>query len=156
MAPTSYRGPLLALLLALCAASSRANMGGDATPADSADPNVATGRQAIEAKDYNGAIRVLEQAAAADPKNADVQTWLGFAHRSLGRYDVAFKYYRQALGLSPAHRGAHEYMGEAFLLVGDLRQAEEHLQALDRICLTGCEELTQLKQKIAAYKARSK
>jgi Tfp pilus assembly protein PilF len=96
-----------AALLAAAAVPVAANMRGDeGSDSTGADPNVAAGRQAIEAKDYAGAVRALEQAAAADPRNADVQTWLGFAHRSLGHYDLAFKYYREALALSPGHRGA--------------------------------------------------
>jgi len=142
---------------ALATTTTLANFGGaDDASSSSADPNAVEGRKALEAKDYAGGVRLLEQAAAADPKNADVQTWLGFAHRNLGHYDVAFKYYDQALRLSPGHRGAHEYVGEAYLQVGDLPRAEEHLAALDRICLTGCQELNELKQKIVAYKASKK
>lgn len=150
-------GLVAAALFAVAAIPAVANMRGDeGNDSSGSDSNAIAGRQAIEAKDYAGAVRSLEQAAAADPKNADVQTWLGFAHRNLGHYEIAFKYYREALALSPGHRGAREYLGEAYLQVGDLPHAEEQLAALDRICLTGCDELKQLQGKIAAYKATRK
>src|SRR3972149_10628655 len=31
--------------------------------------------------------------------------------------DLAFKYYERALAINPRHRGAHEYVGEAYLSV---------------------------------------
>jgi hypothetical protein len=62
--------------------------------------------------------------------------------------------YRRALELNPRHRGAHEYAGEAYLMVGDLARAEEHLTALRRICLLPCEELGDLEREIAAYRKK--
>jgi len=43
-------------------------------------------------------------------------------------------------------------MGEAYLLKGDLANAQAHLDALDKICLLGCAEYSALKQKVAEYK----
>jgi tetratricopeptide (TPR) repeat protein len=49
---------------------------------------------------------------------------LGCAYRNAGRFDEAFRHYRAALRLNPRHRGAHEYIGEAYLLVSeDLEKA---------------------------------
>ena len=56
--------------------------------------------------------------------------------------------------LNPRHRGAHEYLGETYLIVNDLRKAEEHLDALRRICLIPCEEYEDLKKQIEMYRAR--
>ena len=53
------------------------------------------------------------------------------------------------------HRGAHEYAGEAYLMVDDLAKAEEHLTALQRIRLIPCEEYEDLKKTIAAYRQRT-
>jgi hypothetical protein len=52
---------------------------------------------------------------------------------------------------NPRQRGAHEHLGEAYLVQGDLAKAEEHLAALERICLIPCEEHDELKRAIAAY-----
>jgi Flp pilus assembly protein TadD len=120
------------------------------------DPDYAAGKKAIEAKQWNEAIAALSSAALRDTRNADIQNYLGYAYRNAGQLDAAFKHYLRALTLSPRHRGAHEYVGEAYLIVNNLAKAEEHLAALGRICLIPCEEFDELKEKIEAYKRSGK
>ena len=119
------------------------------------DPDYAAGKQALDRKDWADAARRFKQAALRDPDNADLQTYLGYSYRHLGQLDTAFAYSRRALELNPRHRGAHEYVGEAYLMVGDLPRAEEHLTALRKICLLPCEELGDLEREIAAYKKKA-
>jgi Flp pilus assembly protein TadD len=116
------------------------------------DADYAAGKSAIEAKNWNAAIKSLTVAAEHDPKNADIQNYLGYANRKLGQTDLALKYYGRALELDPKHRGAHEYIGETYLMVNDLPKAEEHLSALKRICFLKCEEYGDLKEAIEDYK----
>jgi Flp pilus assembly protein TadD len=118
------------------------------------DPDYAAGKRAIEAKDWSGAIRFLSSAALRDTRNADIQNYLGYAYRNAGNLDLAFQHYEKALKLSPRHRGAHEYVGEAYLMVGNVAKAEEHLAALRAICLIPCEELDDLQKEIDAYRTR--
>jgi tetratricopeptide (TPR) repeat protein len=87
-----------------------------------------------------------------DPGNPDLQNWIGYSNRKLARYDLAFKHYKRAIELDPRHRGAHEYIGETYLLVGDVASAQKHLAALRDICLLPCEELDDLEKAIKAYK----
>lgn len=115
----------------------------------------AAGKGALDRKDWSEAARRFKQAALRDPENADLQNYLGYSYRNLGQLDLAFGYYRRALELNPRHRGAHEYAGEAYLMVGDLAHAEEHLAALRKICLLPCEELGDLEREIAAYRKRT-
>jgi len=123
--------------------------------AASVDPDYAAGKHALDRKDWDEAARRFVQAALRDPDNADLQNYLGYSYRKLGRLDIAFEHYRRALELNPRHRGAHEYAGEAYLMVGDLTRAEEHLAALRKICLLPCEELGDLEREIAAYRKRT-
>ena len=125
----------------------------DTRPAVQDDPDVAVGKQAIAKKDWVRAIASFTKAAAKDGRNADIQNFLGYAHRNNGQMDLAFKHYAQALALDPRHRGAHEYVGEAYLMVKNLPKAEEHLAALNRLCFLPCEEYTDLKRKVDAYKS---
>ena len=118
------------------------------------DPDYAAGKAAIAAKDWTGAITSLSSAALRDTRNADIQNYLGYAYRQTGQLERAFAHYRRALALNPRHRGAHEYIGEAYLIRGDLPKAEEHLAALRRICLIPCEEYEDLEKAIADYRAR--
>jgi Flp pilus assembly protein TadD len=120
------------------------------------DPDYVAGKKAIEAKNWSAAIMALSAAALRDTRNADIQNYLGYAYRNAGRLDAAFRHYQRALTLSPRHRGAHEYVGEAYLIVDNLAKAEEHLEALQQICLIPCEEFEDLKKKIDAYKRSSK
>jgi Flp pilus assembly protein TadD len=119
------------------------------------DPDYAAGKKAIEAKDWSAAIKSLSSVALRDTRNPDIQNYLGYAYRNAGQMDLAFKHYERALQLNPRHRGAHEYVGEAYLLAGNLAKAEEHLDALQKICLIPCEEYGDLKKEIDAYRKRS-
>lgn len=119
------------------------------------DPDYAAGKKAIESKDWSTAIKSLSSAALRDTHNADIQNELGYAYRNAGQMDLAFKHYERALQLNPRHRGAHEYVGETYLLVGNLAKAEEHLAALQKICLIPCEEYGDLKKDIDAYRKRA-
>jgi Flp pilus assembly protein TadD len=121
-----------------------------------ADPDYGAGKMAIEARDWNAAITSFSAAALRAPDNPDIQNYLGYASRNAGKLDVAFKHYQRALELDPKHRGAHEYIGEAYLMANNVAKAEEHLAALERLCRLPCEEHADLKAKIGAYKRRER
>jgi Flp pilus assembly protein TadD len=108
----------------------------------------------MENKNWQEAARRFQQAAAHDPDNPDLQNYLGYSYRNLKRFDLAFKYYKRALELDPRHRGAHEYIGETYLMTGDLGNADKHLAVLREICLLSCEELVDLEKAIAGYRAK--
>ncbi len=124
----------------------------ETTPEVSAqDPDYVTGRKALEAKNWPSAIRSFSSAEERNPRNADIQNYLGYSYRKSGKLDLAFKHYNQALALNPRHRGAHEYIGEAYLIKGDLKSAQKHLGSLREICSLPCEELTNLEREIAKH-----
>jgi tetratricopeptide (TPR) repeat protein len=125
------------------------------TPPKPADPNYAAGKAAIDAGNWAAAVEALKRAVAADAANAEAFNYLGYAHRKLGKYDDAFANYQRALALNPEHKGAHEYIGEAYLETGNLAKAEEHLKALDKICLFSCKEYTELKARVAEFKKKA-
>ena len=127
---------------------------GDAT----ADPALTAARAAIERQDWAGAQSGLRQALAANPNLADYHNLYAYSLRKGPNPDMAvvFSHYTEALRLDPKHRAAHEYSGEAYLVVGDLPKAKEHLAALDRLCTFGCEEYTDLKKAVAQYESRGK
>ena len=120
------------------------------------DADYAAGQRAVDKKDWAEAARLFQRAEPRHPDNADLQNVLGFSYRNLKQYDLAFKHYRRALEIDPRHRGAHEYIGEAYLMTGNLAGAEEQLAALKQICLLSCEELRDLQRAIAEYRTRAR
>lgn len=141
-------------LLLVCAILMPLRAGADASPSPSpsaaADANFVAGEKAIKAKDWKTALGRLN---AAKP-NADVYNLLGYANRNLGNYDEAFRNYKLALQADPNHKGAHEYVGEAYLLTNNLPMAEQHLASLERICGKNCEEFKDLAHEVAEYKKK--
>jgi Flp pilus assembly protein TadD len=148
--------PVLLLVFAAVIAPALHAVESDSDLQAMADPDYGAGKLAIEARDWNAAIKSFSSAALRAPDNADIQNYLGYANRNAGKLDAAFKHYQRALELDPKHRGAHEYIGEAYLMAKNLAKAEEHLAALSRLCLLPCEEYSDLKAKVAAYKKSAK
>ena len=158
------RPTLLVPLVVLCvgfASPSFAAGGGGGGGADTAasafqskplDPNFVRAKQMIEARDYKGALPLLQQVVAKDQRNADAYNLMGYAVRSSGDPNGSLQYYQQALAIDPRHLGAHEYIGEAYLMLNRPAEAEQHLARLDSLCVFGCTEYRMLKSAIANYK----
>lgn len=111
------------------------------------------GFEAVKIKDWTTAVQHLTLAVRDEPANADAQNLLGYAYRNQKKFDLAFRHYNEALRLDPKHKGAHEYLGETYLLTGNKPKAQEHLVALERICGgKSCEEYKDLARAIAQSK----
>jgi Flp pilus assembly protein TadD len=126
-----------------------------------ADPDLATrdedyaaGKQAVDKKDWAEAARLFKRAEVRHPDHADLQNILGFSYRNLKQFDLAFKHYKRAIEIDPRHRGAHEYIGETYLMTDNLTGAQKHLAALKEICLLPCDELKDLERAITQYRSR--
>ena len=126
------------------------------TPSKPADPNFSQAKAMIEARNYGPALPLLQQVVAKDPRNADAYNLLGYATRKSGNAQASLQYYTTALQIDPKHLGAHEYIGEAYLMLDQPQQAEQHLARLDSLCVFGCVEQRTLKAAIANYKAGKK
>jgi len=149
---TLWSGLAIACLAVACAATSPAHADANVAPRANQSVDFDIGQDAIRTQDWPTAIQHLLLVARDEPANADAQNLLGFAYRNQKNYDAAFRHYREALRLDPQHRGAQEYIGEAYLLVGDKAKAREHLAALERICGKSCEEYENLARAIARAK----
>lgn len=144
------------LLFALSASALWADGGGGGASAD--DPAKQSGpykdaMTAIQAGRYGQAAVLLESWVAQYSNDADGHNWLAYTYRKTGRLDLAFRHYRRALGIDPQHRGAHEYIGEAYLLASQPEMAEQHAKILAQLCPQSCEELSDLRSALAAYRA---
>jgi cytochrome c-type biogenesis protein CcmH/NrfG len=132
--------------------------GGGGPTSPPADASIAAAQARIQSKDWSGAADTMRQAIARDPRNADYHNLLAYSIRKGANpdMDLVFKEYQEALRLDPKHLGAHEYIGEAYLMVGDLAKAKEHLAALDKLCFLSCSEYRDLKRAIQRYEAGKK
>ena len=79
----------------------------------------------IEAERYDEALSAMR--ALDDGTSADVVNYIGFIHRKLGRMAEAQMYYEAALHMKPDHRGALEYYGEWYVMMGQVEQARKNL-----------------------------
>jgi tetratricopeptide (TPR) repeat protein len=143
---------VLGIAFALPGTARAASGGGSWQTSVPSDPDVDKAKIAIKEKNWDKAVELLTKVASRDPRNAEIQNQLGYAERNRGNLAAAFKNYETALTLNPKHRGAHEYIGEAYLMTGNLPKAEEHLAKLDKLCYFGCGEYSDLKAAIAKYK----
>ena len=113
---------------------------------------------AIAAKDWSRAVSELSIAAREEPRNADVHNLLGYSYRKRATPDItkAFEHYYTALKLDPRHKGAHEYIGEAYLMEKRPLEAEKHLVELENICGNKtCAEYADLSKSIVDFKAKN-
>ena len=143
------------ILAGLCAAGSALGAG-DPVAAESKDPVMEKVSAATSKQDWAGAAAVLQQALATESSNANYHNLYAYSLRKGQNPNMAlvFKHYNEALRLDPKHKGAHEYIGEAYLMVGNVAKAKEHLGQLDKLCFFGCNEFTELKNAIAAFEKK--
>ena len=121
-----------------------ANLGATA-PAGS---DLAQAQKQIAQKDWKSAVVTLEKYTKANPTDAEGFNLLGYSLRNVKRYPEAIQNYQEALRLDPKHRGAHEYLGQAYVHTKELDKARALLSNLEKICGTTCEEYQDLKKAI--------
>ena len=117
------------------------------------DPALEQARDAISKQDWGKAQGVLREAVARNPQDANYHNLYAYSMRKgpSPAMDLVFRHYNEALRIDPKHRAAHEYLGEAYLMSGNVPKAKEHLAQLDKLCTFGCEEYTKLKKEVALY-----
>ena len=110
-------------------------------------------RAAIAKQDWAGAQAVLREAVQRNPQDADAHNLYAYSMRKGPNpsMDLVFRHYNEALRLNAKHRGAHEYIGEAYLMTGNVAKAKDHLAQLERLCAAGCEERAALQREISLF-----
>ena len=145
----------LALVATVCVAPAWA--AADSVQRPSGDPVVEQAKAAFAVKDWKQAQEILRSELARSPQNADYHSLFAYSMRMGANppMDLVFKHYNEALRLDSKHRGAHEYLGEAYLMTGNLQKAKDHLKVLDGLCFLPCEEYTALKKAVADFEAKA-
>ena len=156
----------LVLLLGLATSPAGAVMSGDESArAPSGDTDYAAGITAFDHGDWPGVIEHMTKVIERRPWHDNAHSLMGFAYRKQGDYDRSLMFYDKALELNPHNRGALEYLGEAYLEMGQPELAKGALDRLAAECRriavgfsngdwqTGCEEWQELKAAYDAYLA---
>jgi Flp pilus assembly protein TadD len=127
----------------------------DGDSGDSADKtrDFDRGQQSFRNGDWQEAVAYFKKAVADDAKNAEAYNLMGYSYRRMGEADPAFDAYAKALDLEPDHRGANEYLGATYLLVGDAEMAQAQLAKLKDLCGNQCKETVKLRKAIERYEA---
>ena len=127
----------------------------DSTPAKSDPVWLSDARTSIKSNNYEQALKQLQ--SANEVNSADWNNLMGYSLRKKQPPDLVSseKYYQAALKIDPSHRAALEYYGELLLMKKDLPGAEAMLVRLDKACLFGCEEYSDLKASTARYQGKT-
>ena len=91
---------------------------------------------------YDEALDVLDQLK--NPNTPEALNYRGYVTRKMGRIDEGIAYYHKSIALDPRYAKVREYLGEAYVIKGDIGHAEAQLRAIKTICGTGCEQYQHL------------
>src|SRR5712672_396855 len=100
-----------------------------------------------KAERYDEALATLD--LLRNPNTAEALNYRGYATRKLGRLDEGIDYYRRSVALDPRYPLVREYLGEAFVIKGDMGSAKAQLQAIKGICGTDCAQYKHMAAAIA-------
>jgi cytochrome c-type biogenesis protein CcmH/NrfG len=136
--------------------------GQESRMARSGDEDYAAGKEAFAQEDWGATISHLLAVVERRPWHDNAHAMLGFAFRRQGDYVQALLHYWTALDLNPRHRGALEYLAEAYLELGRKEDARETAERLGEVCRfvvmtfdgqgwnSACEEFDLLREHFAA------
>jgi tetratricopeptide (TPR) repeat protein len=122
-----------------------------AASAPTAQPNpaaFAAARKLILDGQYQPGLAAMQALQAGN--NADVASYIGLAHRKLGRIAEATSWYGRALAADPNHKLALSFYGMMRAERGDLAGARATLRRIERLCgASKCDEYRALQGAIA-------
>jgi len=107
----------------------------------------------IEEDNFKKSLKVLKALTKREDLagfRADIYNLLGFSYRKLSKPDLdkSFAAYMMAIELDPEHIGAHEYLGELYLMLQDKSKALEMLVRLGDIAGKSTKEYLDLEEAI--------
>ena len=85
---------------------------------------------------------------AANQDDPRILNYKGYSTRKLGDVEGGLVFYQAALRIDPNYNLAREYMGEAYLQLGQIDKAREQLSEIGSRCGTDCREYAMLKKEI--------
>src|SRR5258705_3068420 len=94
---------------------------------EDAKKDLASGKADSAKKRFGKALKKFQEAADMDPAYYEAWNMVGYCSRKSGDLKRSFAAYEKCLLIEPEYAQAHEYLGEAYLMSGDLAKAKEQL-----------------------------
>ena len=94
---------------------------------EDAKKDLAAGKADSAKKKFGKALKKFKDAVDTDPAYFEAWNMVGFCSRKSGDLKRSFEAYEKCLLIQPEYAQAHEYLGEAYLMSGDLAKAKEQL-----------------------------
>ena len=112
----------------------------------------------IDNQSYDKSLKLLKKLTKREDlgtKRADIYNLLGYSYRKLENPDLdkSFAAYMMAIEIDPAHLGAHEYLGELYLMRDQKDKALKMLEKLNQLAGSNTEEYRELKIAIDKYQS---
>ena len=112
----------------------------------------------IYSEKYDKSLKLLKKLTKREDlgtKRADIYNLLGFSYRKIEspNLDKSFAAYMMALELEPDHVGAHEYLGELYLMRDNLEKASNMLLKLEMLIGKDAQEYKDLLKAIEDYQS---
>ena len=102
------------------------------------DPDLTEYAYALAKADrYQEAIDVLD--LLDNPNTPRALNYRGYATRKLARTDEGIGYYLKSVTLDPNYPQVREYLGEAYVIMGNYEIAREQLSTIEKLCGKDCE-----------------
>ncbi len=91
-----------------------------------ADIQLKKGMALIEAGQYIGAIKELQEADQYAPNDPSINYYLGIAYRGKGLRDLALERFQKTVALKKDYSEAHNYLGAIYMDMGQWEKAIDH------------------------------
>ena len=78
------------------------------------EANLDAARRAYEASDYSRAVLVLQEAAAKEPNDGEIQLLLAKSYLELQEHDAAVRSAEKAVAIDPQNSVYHEWLGKTY------------------------------------------
>ena len=110
----------------------------------------------IEEDNFKKSLKILKALTKREDLagfRADIYNLLGLSYRKMSKPDLdkSFAAYMMAIELEPEHIGAHEYLGELYLMLENKSKALEMLAKLEVMAGKSSKEYLELEKAINQY-----
>lgn len=119
---------------------------------EKAKKELASGKEKDAQKRFGKALKKFEAALERDPLYYQAWNMVGYCARNTGDLKRAFAAYQKCLSIQPDYDEAHEYLGEAYIMSGELPKAKAELAWLRA---NDSDEAEELAEKIAKAEGKS-